>query len=97
MSFQGEKFYQSYLEGNLGEVKQYLKHGISYSDPIKGSTDMHVACREGRNSVIKYLLTLPHSFILKSDKDGNSPLMIACKSGKEEIVEMLLEDERTNF
>lgn len=61
------------------------------SKPNKlGQTSVFFASMNGREDVLKYLLSFQSEFLSTPDHEGRSPLFIACMKGHLNVVELLL-------
>lgn len=68
-----------------------LKHGADINAYSKtGITPVFVACKNGKESIVTYLLA--HGSIINyiNTKDETSPLYIACQEGHDSIINLLL-------
>ncbi len=76
---------------DLKEVSKLLKEGADINDKtLDGDTVLHVACYEGFDDLVEYLLdhfARPNA----KDKTGRTPLHIAARRGKLKICQMLVE------
>ncbi|KAF0683085.1 Aste57867_24865 [Aphanomyces stellatus] len=65
-------------------------HDINLGDNL-GMSALHLACMEGHESVVTFLLAQSGCDINAKDGELNTPLMLAARKGRLEIVQLLLE------
>lgn len=72
----------------------YLAHvlGLQYDDvDFGGVTPLHLACAQGFQDAVKYLLRKERCDVRSKDMNGNLPIHFACTTGLTETVWTLLE------
>lgn len=79
--------------GHHGLLVLLLRHGAELHIPDhQGVSPLHIACRRGHASVVRYLLGLDVRRLQEvEDKNAETPLYTACFEGHIEIVRMILE------
>jgi len=60
-------------------------------------TALIVACREGRDDAVKFLLALPEVIVNKTNMSGQTAMSVACVFGRVSTVKILLKDPRVDI
>lgn len=62
-----------------------LRRFMSQESDNRGQTCLHIACSQGAESMVKYLLRNDRCDPYKADQFGNTPLHIASQYGHERV------------
>lgn len=80
-------------ENHLSTIKALSKRITNFPKCNKlGHSPVFVACINGREEVVRHLLTFLSQYISTPDNEGRSPLFIACSKRHSGVVKLLLEN-----
>ena len=92
-----KQFWDAADKGDLSVVKNLAADPtlkINWQDSQFADTALNIACYQGREFVVEFLLTLPNIDVNKPNKDEATPFFVACFQGNMEVVSLLLADMR---
>jgi len=92
-----KQFWDAADKGDLSVVKNLAADPtlkINWQDSQFADTALNIACYQGREFVVEFLLTLPNIDVNKPNKDEATPFYIACQIGDKEVVSPLLSHPR---
>ena len=92
-----KQFWDAPDKGDLSVVKNLAADPIlkiNWQDSQFADTALNIACYQGREFVVEFLLTLPNIDVNKPNKDEATPFYIACQIGDKEVVSPLLSHPR---
>jgi len=92
-----KQFWDAADKGDLSVVKNLAADPtlkINWQDSQFADTALNIACYQGREFVVEFLLTLPNIDVNKPNKDEATPFFVACFQGNKEVVSLLLADMR---
>ena len=92
-----KQFWDAADKGDLLVVKNLAADPtlkINWQDSQFADTALNIACYQGREFVVEFLLTLPNIDVNKPNKDEATPFFVACFQGNMEVVSLLLADMR---
>ncbi|KAI8498541.1 hypothetical protein Bbelb_237430 [Branchiostoma belcheri] len=95
-----ERFFQAVWDGDVETVRRSLEEGVNVNMRLQtysplgwtGDTALHVACREGRDEVVK-LLIKNQADLNVTNGFGVTGLHVACRQGHDKVVELLIKNQ----